>query len=136
VGEQHYDHHKRLATKIQRQVNRLLGYKVRWSQSRIDQLLEYRMRDMLTRETQTRVASSCYMSTILSRGEEEQQMAKGKTIATRSRFCWTGKIPTLIVCLERPDYVPPYGVLLSRQCGGWAHEIHMSGEPRSFAEGN
>jgi hypothetical protein len=29
VGEQHYDHQKSFATKIQRQVNRLLGYKVR-----------------------------------------------------------------------------------------------------------
>jgi hypothetical protein len=52
VGEQHYDHHKRVATKIQRQVNRLLGYKVRWSQSRIDQLLEYNMGGLLTRETE------------------------------------------------------------------------------------
>jgi hypothetical protein len=34
VGEQHYDHHKRVAIKIQHQVNRLLDYKVRWSQSR------------------------------------------------------------------------------------------------------
>jgi hypothetical protein len=73
VGEQHYDDHNRVATKIKRQVNRLLGYKVRWSQSRIDQLLEYNIGDLLTRETLTRVASSCYMSKIreLLRGEED-----------------------------------------------------------------
>jgi hypothetical protein len=51
VGEQYYDHHKRGATKLQRQVNRLLGYKVRWSQSRPVQLIEHNMGDLLTEET-------------------------------------------------------------------------------------
>jgi hypothetical protein len=49
VGEQHYDHHKRVATEIRHQVNRLLGYRVRCSQSRIVQLPEYNMGDLLTR---------------------------------------------------------------------------------------
>jgi hypothetical protein len=44
------------------------------------------MRDLLTEEKQSRVASSCYISTIreLPEGEEDQQMAKGKTIADQS----------------------------------------------------
>jgi hypothetical protein len=51
VGAQHYDYHNGVATKVQRQVNPLLDYKIRWSRSRIVQLLEYNIRDLLPRET-------------------------------------------------------------------------------------